>query len=249
MAGRDQLAVNVSPPQFNDPGTVSRDSTLSRVRAAGGRLDWRSRKGFLAESDSTDTFAKLKTLGVRISMDDFGTGYARLGYLRKLPFDKIKIDQASSAAQPSTTQPHAAILRAIVTLADTLDMDTCAEGVKAHDDLRLIRQSLVSAWSRVHSGRLCPEETARELPNRSPSGRLPCIREPRHRLNRRAVTGIDGEMIELHLRNISSMGALVEYAAGCSRCGTRHRYRRRRPCPQDRKMGAVRGRSAVHQRV
>ena len=100
---------------------------------------------FLADSDATDgTFARLKSLGVRLALDDFGTGYSSLGYLKKAPFDKIKIDQSFVRGAASTTKRNGAIIRAIVTLAESLDMDTTAEGVETHDDLYLIRELGVS---------------------------------------------------------------------------------------------------------
>ena len=66
--------------------------------------------------------------------------------MKKAPFDKIKIDQSfvRGAASTSATNRNAAIIRAIVTLAETLGMDTCAEGVETHDDLQLIRELGVS---------------------------------------------------------------------------------------------------------
>ena len=149
---------------------------------------------------------------MRLALDDFGTGYSSLGYLKKAPFDKIKIDQSFVRGAASTTQRNAAIIRAIVTLADTLGMDTCAEGVETHDDLQLIRELGVSMVQGYIFGRPSPAETARELANAvtvAAEG-FAVIREPRHLLMRRAVTAIGGENVELKLRNISSMGALVE---------------------------------------
>jgi EAL domain-containing protein (putative c-di-GMP-specific phosphodiesterase class I) len=209
------VAVNLSPLQFNDPNVVNMVSShLQETGVRAGRLELEITEGvFLAEGDSTDdTFAKLKALGVRLSLDDFGTGYSSLGYLKKAPFDKIKIDQSFVRGAASTTNRNAAIIRAIVTLAETLGMDTCAEGVETHDDLQLIRELGVSMVQGYIFGKPSPAETARELANSVTveADGYACIREPRHRLMRRAITAIEGETVELKLRNISSMGALVE---------------------------------------
>ena len=215
-----RIAVNLSPLQFNDPGiitTVSNHLRDSGVRAE--RLELEITEGvFLAEGDSTDeTFAQLKRLGVRLALDDFGTGYSSLGYLKKAPFDKIKIDQSfvRGAASTSTTNRNAAIIRAIVTLAETLGMDTCAEGVETHDDLQLIRELGVSMVQGYIFGRPADAASARELVSnvRVEADGFQCIREPRHRLMRRAIMCIDGETMEVKLRNISSMGAQVECPA------------------------------------
>ncbi len=112
-----RLAVNLSPLQFNDPGVVPMVAKhLQETRVAAERLELEITEGvFLAEGDSTDdTFAKLKKLGVRLSLDDFGTGYSSLGYLKKAPFDKIKIDQSFVRGAASETNRNAAIIRAIV---------------------------------------------------------------------------------------------------------------------------------------
>ena len=210
-----RVAVNLSPLQFNDPNVaamVGKHLAETGVRAE--RLELEITEGvFLAEGDSTDeTFAKLKSLGVRLALDDFGTGYSSLGYLKKAPFDKIKIDQSFVRGAASTTNRNAAIIRAIVTLAETLGMDTCAEGVETHDDLQLIRELGVSMVQGYIFGKPGPAETARELANSVTveAEGFACIREPRHRLMRRAITSIGGETIEVKLRNISSMGAQVE---------------------------------------
>ncbi len=168
---------------------------------------------FLADSDATDgTFARLKSLGVRLALDDFGTGYSSLGYLKKAPFDKIKIDQSFVRGAASTTKRNGAIIRAIVTLADSLDMDTTAEGVETHDDLFLIRELGVSQVQGYIFGKPMPAEEARKLANSSrvEADGFQCIREPRQRLMRRAIAAINGQTTEIRLRNISAMGALVE---------------------------------------
>jgi diguanylate cyclase (GGDEF)-like protein len=210
-----RVAVNLSPLQFNDPGVAAMvGKHLAETGVRADRLELEITEGvFLAEGDSTDdTFAKLKALGVRLALDDFGTGYSSLGYLKKAPFDKIKIDQSFVRGAASTTNRNAAIIRAIVTLAETLGMDTCAEGVETHDDLQLIRELGVSMVQGYIFGRPSPAEIARELANSVTveAEGFACTREPRHRLMRRAITAIGDQTIEVKLRNISSMGALVE---------------------------------------
>ena len=210
-----RIAVNLSPLQFNDPtiaATIAKHLRETGIRA--DRLELEITEGvFLAEGETTDeTFAKLKALGVRLALDDFGTGYSSLGYLKKAPFDKIKIDQSFVRGAASSTQRNAAIIRAIVTLAETLGMDTCAEGVETHDDLQLIRELGVSMVQGFIFGRPGDGESARDLANavRVEADGYQCIREPRQRLMRRAVTSIDGEKLEVRLRDISSAGALAE---------------------------------------
>jgi diguanylate cyclase (GGDEF)-like protein len=210
-----RVAVNLSPLQFNDPNVTAMVAKhLGETGVAAERLELEITEGvFLAEGDSTDeTFSKLKKLGVRLSLDDFGTGYSSLGYLKKAPFDKIKIDQSFVRGASSATNRNAAIIRAIVTLAETLGMDTCAEGVETHDDLQLIRELGVSMVQGYIFGKPSEAEIARELANSVTveADGFACSREPRHRLMRRAMTCIDGVMVEAKLRNISSMGALVE---------------------------------------
>jgi diguanylate cyclase (GGDEF)-like protein len=212
-----RIAVNLSPIQFNDPGIIEIVSKLlekSGVRAE--RLELEITEGvFLADSDATDEmFARLKGIGVRLALDDFGTGYSSLGYLKKAPFDKIKIDQSFVRGAASKANRNSAIIRAIVTLAESLQMDTCAEGVETHDDLNLIRDLGCSHIQGYIFGRPGNWETARELANSTTveADGFQCEREPRQRLMRRAVASIGGSPMEIRLRNISAMGALVECA-------------------------------------
>jgi diguanylate cyclase (GGDEF)-like protein len=210
-----RIAINLSPIQFNDPNIVQTVAdALARTNVRASRVELEITEGvFLAEGETTDeTFTKLKDLGVRLALDDFGTGYSSLGYLKKAPFDKIKIDQSFVRGAASKTSRNSAIIRAIVTLAESLQMDTCAEGVETHDDLHLIRELGVSHVQGYIFGRPLEGSDARELAAKAtvvPDG-FQCLREPRQRLMRRAMASIDGVVCEVRLRNISAMGALVE---------------------------------------
>ena len=210
-----RIAINLSPIQFNDPNIVDIvSSALARTSVRANRLELEITEGvFLAEGDTTDeTFARLKDLGVRLALDDFGTGYSSLGYLKKAPFDKIKIDQSFVRGAASTTSRNSAIIRAIVTLAESLQMDTCAEGVETHDDLHLIRELGCSHVQGYIFGKPLESTAAREMASKAiaEADGFKCLREPRQRLMRRAMASFEGEACEVRLRNISIMGALVE---------------------------------------
>jgi diguanylate cyclase (GGDEF)-like protein len=212
-----RVAVNLSPIQFNNPAIIETvASALATHKLRAERLELEITEGvFLADGNATDeTFANLKALGVRLALDDFGTGYSSLGYLKKAPFDKIKIDQSFVRGAASVGSRNAAIIRAIVSLAESLGMDTTAEGVETHDDLELIRELGVSQIQGYIFGKPTNGAIARTLAEKNSveADGFACVREPRQSLMRRAVTSINNETIEIRLRNISSGGALAECA-------------------------------------
>jgi diguanylate cyclase (GGDEF)-like protein len=219
--GHLRLAVNLSPVQFNDPHLV--DLVAAALTSSGvnpARLELEITEAvFLTDCDTTDsTFTRLKKLGVRLVLDDFGTGYSSLGHLKKAPFDKIKIDRSFVCGAVSSESRNAAIIRAIVSLAESLGMDTVAEGVESHDDLQLMRNLGVSEIQGYIFGQPAALHEVIGLVENSlleSSGNL-FTRETRQRMLRRALIGLDGQTVEVRLRNISAMGALVE----CSRPAT-----------------------------
>jgi len=81
----------------------------------------------------------LKRAGIRIALDDFGTGYSSLAYLRSYPFDCLKIDRSFVAEIPHVPEATA-IVRAVISMANSLHMDTCAEGVENASQLEHLRQ-------------------------------------------------------------------------------------------------------------
>jgi diguanylate cyclase (GGDEF)-like protein/PAS domain S-box-containing protein len=136
-----EVSVNISPAQFRQPDLVQivrgalQDSGLEPHR-----LELEVTESVLIQQP--DAAAKLlddlKGLGVRVAMDDFGTGYSSLSYLQRFHFDKIKIDRSfiwAIGKEPTAK----AIVRAVINLADSLGMVTCAEGVETDEQLGALR--------------------------------------------------------------------------------------------------------------
>ena len=214
-----RVAVNVSPIQFANPafpGLVT--SALAHSGLAADRLELEITEGvFLDESGATDAmFRALKGIGVRLALDDFGTGYSSLGYLRTAPFDKIKIDQSfvRGAAQPGNR--NAAIIRAIVTLADTLGMETTAEGVEVQDEIELVRGLGCSHIQGYVYGRSVPAaEVIEQLGGVVQVAAIghKISRAPRTRMLRSARIEIGRNHGDVRIRNISASGAMIDGVA------------------------------------
>jgi diguanylate cyclase (GGDEF)-like protein len=211
-----RVAVNLSPIQFTDPSLPNTIvSALAEAQLAPRRLELEITEGvFLVESESTDDrFAKLKSIGVRLALDDFGTGYSSLGYLKKAPFDKIKIDQSFVRGAASKGSRNAAIIRAIVSLAESLGMDTTAEGAETHDELTLIRKLGCSHIQGFIFGRPMAPEEARKLAGQEQNVTAEGFefnRPPRQGLLKLAALQWNGMTFQVRVRNISTGGALVE---------------------------------------
>lgn len=132
-----KVAVNLSPAQFvrtDLAGIVSR--ILAETGLPASRLELElTEQMLLKNSEQTlSILGELKALGVRISMDDFGTGYSSLNYLRRFPFDRIKIDR-SFVTELADGPQHVALVRAVVDIARSLGMTTTAEGVETQAQL------------------------------------------------------------------------------------------------------------------
>jgi EAL domain-containing protein (putative c-di-GMP-specific phosphodiesterase class I) len=82
--------------------------------------------------------SRLKSRGINISIDDFGTGFSSLASLKRLPIDALKIDQ-SFVRDATTDDDDAALVMAIITLAHNLRLKVIAEGVETEDQLRFLQ--------------------------------------------------------------------------------------------------------------
>jgi diguanylate cyclase (GGDEF)-like protein/PAS domain S-box-containing protein len=127
-----QVAVNVSPVQVmaqNLPGAVQRALDSSGLEPSRLELEITESVFINETSDTVEHLHTLRKLGVQIALDDFGTGYSSLAYLRRFPFDTLKIDRAF-VRELLTSRDARAIVRNILALAKSLRMATVAEGVE-----------------------------------------------------------------------------------------------------------------------
>jgi diguanylate cyclase (GGDEF)-like protein/PAS domain S-box-containing protein len=153
-----QVAVNLSPAQFMHGDVVNVvHSILLETGLAPGRLELEITEGVLIEDFDRGLalLRRLKALGVRISMDDFGSGYSSLSYLQAFPFDKIKIDRAFVINLGRNPQ-SAAIIRAVISLGHGLEMSIVAEGVETEEQLGFLADQGCDAVQGYFIGRPLP---------------------------------------------------------------------------------------------
>ncbi|WP_422845749.1 EAL domain-containing protein [Acidovorax sp. M2(2025)] len=171
------LSVNVSARQFRQSGFVAQVlQTLREQQAEPGKLKLELTESLLL-GDIEDTIARmeqLKSEGVGFALDDFGTGYSSLSYLKRLPLDQVKIDQ--SFVRDVLTDPNdAAIVRTILALAKSLDLEVVAEGVETTGQLSFLRLHGCEGFQGYLFGRPGPIEAFAFEHDLSPPGRAPAL--------------------------------------------------------------------------
>jgi diguanylate cyclase (GGDEF)-like protein/PAS domain S-box-containing protein len=139
---RITLAVNLSALQFRQPELLHEiEQALQANALPGSALDIEVTESVIMEDvDMTSqTLDAFKRMGVQLSIDDFGTGYSSLSYLKRFKADKLKIDQSFVRDIPQDTD-DSAIARAIINMAQTLNMKVVAEGVETLAQWQFMRQ-------------------------------------------------------------------------------------------------------------
>ena len=149
------VSVNVSPLQFRRLDFVSTiERTLSETGLDPARLELELTESTLLGNldNAEDAMRRLKRLGVKLALDDFGTGYSSLLYLRRFPFDKLKIDK-SFVNSIERAPDAAAIVHAIVSLGRGLGMKVTAEGVETAEQQLFLRAAGVHSMQGYRFGR------------------------------------------------------------------------------------------------
>ena len=134
------LAVNISAKQFLQADFVSQvHAAVQRHAIDPGLLKLELTESLFLENieGTIETMAALNEIGIKFSLDDFGTGYSSLQYLKRLPLDQVKIDQ-SFVRDIVTDSSDKAIVRTIIAMANSLDLDVIAEGVETEAQRQLL---------------------------------------------------------------------------------------------------------------
>jgi diguanylate cyclase (GGDEF)-like protein/PAS domain S-box-containing protein len=136
-----RLAVNVSPIQLKSQTLALRImGALASSRLPPDRLEIEITEAVLIHDDETALaiLHQLRAIGVRIALDDFGTGFSSLSYLKRFPFDKIKIDRCF--VSDIEVDGSADIVQAVVNIAASRNMITTAEGVETEQQKALLKK-------------------------------------------------------------------------------------------------------------
>ncbi|MBN8832248.1 MAG: EAL domain-containing protein [Sphingomonadales bacterium] len=161
-----RVSVNVSAEQLYDGEFL--DAVVSALAHSGlpaQRLELEVTESVFMreETGATQLLDRLMKLGVSLSLDDFGTGYSSLGYLSRSRFSTIKIDRSFVAGAARSQRESLAIIHAVVAMAQSLDMETTAEGVETEAEYDMIRALGCTKIQGYYFGRPMPAADARAL--------------------------------------------------------------------------------------
>ncbi|MGP9827129.1 sensor domain-containing protein [Ectopseudomonas khazarica] len=162
---RFSLCVNISPRQFRQHEFVERVAkSLKDSRLPNAMLKLEVTEGIVIQNidDTVGKMLRLKKHGVSFAMDDFGTGYSSLTYLKRLPVDMLKIDQ--SFVRDATSDPNdAEIIRAIIAMARSLDLELIAEGVEQQEQLDFLQALGCHLYQGYLFSKPLPQDAFRQL--------------------------------------------------------------------------------------
>lgn len=162
------LSVNVSAKQFYQADFISQVQAVVSEHAVNPiLLELELTESLLLDNveNTVTTMNRLKAIGIRFSLDDFGTGYSSLQYLKRLPLDQLKIDQ--SFVRDIVSDYHdLSIVRTIISMAQSLELDVIAEGVEMEDQWRLLLNKGCTHFQGYLFGKPVPLEQFETLINK-----------------------------------------------------------------------------------
>lgn len=166
------VAVNLSAAQLRTDGLVDKVKSVLDTCGIGPELLELELTESMVMDDVEHAIEKMRqfrSLGIELSMDDFGTGYSSLGHLKRFPLNSVKIDK-SFVMDLGGEQDDAAIIEAIVAMADRLKMNVIAEGIENEKQLEFVTSAGCHVGQGYFLGRPMPAESITALLNESRSG-------------------------------------------------------------------------------
>jgi EAL domain-containing protein (putative c-di-GMP-specific phosphodiesterase class I) len=166
-----RIAVNISAAQLS--GTGLADTVLGALASTGlapDRLELEVTESIFLGNDlaTLASLERLRGLGARLVLDDFGKGYSSFGYLSRAQFAKIKIEQMFVRGAANGERDCIAIVNAIIALARGLDVETTAEGVETEAQAEAMRVLGCNQLQGFHFGRPVPAEEFSARPGEFP---------------------------------------------------------------------------------
>lgn len=175
-----RIAVNLSPPQFTQPDLCEQvQDILHRTGLSPSRLDLEVTEGLmLVEGEAVlRNLTNLRKLGVKISLDDFGTGFSSLSYLCRFPFDTLKIDRSFIQNLGDDAESRA-IVSSVLNLSRSLNLNVVAEGVETALQLQELQEMRCNRVQGYLLGRPMPSDEARALIGTGSGGEATASQEP-----------------------------------------------------------------------
>lgn len=154
-----RVAVNVSPGQFRNPAFADYvRSVLTRTEIAAERVTLEITEGYIIQNPerTRQSIERLKMLGVKVALDDFGSGFSSIGYLRQFGFDRIKIDRSLTMDVLEDSRA-CEMVRATVALARSLDIPVTAEGIEMEEQGRALQEFGCDELQGYFYGKPMPE--------------------------------------------------------------------------------------------
>jgi len=176
------VSVNVSPEQLKNPAFASYvNEAITRSQVEATRVELEITEGLrIHDTGRIKTiFETLRSQGIRMVVDDFGVGYSSLTYLQVLPLSKLKIDQTFVVNLPSSRN-DAAIVKALVGLARSLDLELVAEGVEFEAQREILTElgcEYIQGWLT------CKPMPAEDLRQRFAEGTLRMVEQAESRIS------------------------------------------------------------------
>ncbi len=163
------VSVNISPVEFRSGNLAKRvAAALTQSGLAAERLELEITENITLENPQSalEVMQQLKTLGVKLTVDDFGAGHASLGYLKTFPFDGMKMDRSYMDDFPHCDQA-ASIVEGIIGLGNAFALTVTAEGIETHEQLQQLQTVACQEGQGYYLGRPMPLGQFTQLLNES----------------------------------------------------------------------------------